>query len=176
MEPQPTLAREERGINPLIPAVGAGLVAAVVAGVVWGLIVKWSDYEVGVVAWGIGFVVGTAVLTAARGARGIPYQAVAIVFALFGILLGKYLSFVWVLQEVAKEQTGGAVSVPLFSKDTVDFFWEARSDVFGWIDLLWAGLAVVTAWRMLAPEEPVPAAVQEREPEGARLDGPSEPR
>ena len=36
----------------LFPAVVAGLVAAIVGGVVWGLIVKISDYEVGIVAWG----------------------------------------------------------------------------------------------------------------------------
>jgi hypothetical protein len=43
----------------------AGLVAAVAGGVAWGLIVRWSGYEVGFVAWGIGFLVGSAVALAA---------------------------------------------------------------------------------------------------------------
>ncbi len=174
MEPQPTLARDDRGITPLLAAVGAGLVAAIACGVVWGLIVKWSEYEVGVAAWGIGFVVGMAILFATRGARGIPYQAVAIAFALLGILIGKYLSFVWVLQGVAEEETGGLLEIPIFSSDTVDLFWSSRSEVFSWIDLLWAGLAVITAWRVLAPEEPVAAPADE--PEQTPQAQPGEPR
>lgn len=170
------MTRDERGISPLFPAVGAGLVAAIACGVIWGLIVKWSEYEVGFVAWGIGFVVGMAVLFATRGARGIPYQAVAIVFALLGILLGKYLAFVWVLQEVAEEETGGLIDVPLFSGDTVDLFWSSRSEVFSWIDLLWAALAVITAWRVLGPEEPEPeVAAPAGEPEQRPQTEPSQP-
>jgi hypothetical protein len=56
----------------LLPAIGAGLVAALVGGIVWGLIVKISDYEVGFVAWGIGFIAGTAVVLSSRGAKGPP--------------------------------------------------------------------------------------------------------
>jgi hypothetical protein len=152
----------------LLPAIGAGLVAAIVGGVVWGLIVKWTDYEVGFVAWGIGFLVGLAVVTATRGARGPVFQVVAVVCALLGILLGKYLSFAWVLQEVAESQTQGLVEISVLSTDTVDLFREELDTVFDWIDILWVGLAVFTAWRALQPEpepEPAPAHEPEREPE-----------
>src|SRR5918998_2477573 len=137
-------------------AIGAGLVAAIVGGVVWGLIVKWTHYEVGFVAWGIGFLVGIAVVTATRGTRGPVFQVVAVACALLGILLGKYLSFAWVLADVAREETGGAVEISVLSMDTVDLFREELGTVFGWFDLLWAGLAVYTAWRALQPEEPEP--------------------
>jgi hypothetical protein len=149
------MIEEDRGT--LVKAVLAALGAAVAGGVIWGLIVKWSDYEVGFVAWGIGFVAGMAVLTATGGRRGLPLQAIAIVAALLGIVVGKYLSYAWVLQEVADEQTGGAVDISVFSRDTVDFFREDLGEVFGWIDLLWVALAVITAWRALAPEAPEPA-------------------
>jgi hypothetical protein len=145
------MIEEDRGT--LVKAVLAAVMAAVVGGVIWGLIVKWSDYEVGFVAWGIGFVAGMAVLLATGGRRGLPLQVIAIVAALFGILIGKYLSYAWVLQEVVEEQLGGAIEVPIFSRDTVDSFREDLSSVFSWIDLLWVGLAVVTAWRVLSPEE-----------------------
>jgi hypothetical protein len=46
----------------------------------------------------------------------------------------------------------------------VDFFREDLSEVFGWIDLLWVALAVITAWRVLAPEEPDVAPEPEPEP------------
>jgi hypothetical protein len=150
----------------LLPAILAGLVAAIVGGVVWGLIVKWTDYEVGFVAWGIGFLVGLAVVTATRGARGPVFQVVAILCALLGIVVGKYLSFVWVLQEVAERATQGAVDFPVFSLDTVDLFLDELGTVFDWIDILWIGLAVYTAWRALQPEpEPQPEPAPEREPE-----------
>jgi hypothetical protein len=145
-------------------AVGAGLVAAVVGGVVWGLIVKWTDYEVGFVAWGIGFLVGAAIVAATRGARGLDLQVVAVLCALVGIVVGKYLSFAWVLQEVAERETRGLVEISVLSTDTVDLFLEELDTVFDWIDILWVGFAVYTAWRALQPEEPEPAEAPEPEP------------
>jgi hypothetical protein len=138
---------ESRAIGPgnLLRAAGAGLVAALVGGIVWGLIVKWTQYELGFVAWGIGFLVGTAVVYGARNLRGIPFQLIAVVFALLGIAIGKYLGFVWVGQD---ELDKIGIDLPLFSKDTFDLYWDARKDVWGWWDLLWVGLAVVTAFRI----------------------------
>ena len=41
--------------------------------------------------------------------------------------------------------------------DTFDLFRDNLDTVFGWIDLLWVGLAVLSAWRALQPEDPEPA-------------------
>ncbi len=131
----------------------AGLIAAILGGVAWGLIVRWSGYEVGFVAWGIGFLVGTAVALGARGVRGLPYQVVAVVLSLAGILLGKYLSFAWTLGDVFEEENL-PVEVPILSRDTWDAFMDAREDIWSLFDLLWVGLAVFTAWRALQPVEP----------------------
>ncbi len=155
------MIEDDRGV--LVRAIPAGLIAALAGGVAWGLIVKWSEYEVGFVAWGIGFLVGLAVVTATGGRRGPLLQAVAIVSSLIGILVGKYLSYALVVQQVANEETGGAVNLSIFSREMFDFFREDLNNVFGWIDLLWAGFAVFTAWRALAPEEPEVAS--EAEPE-----------
>lgn len=150
------LASEDRSAaGTYVPAILAGLVAAVAGGIAWGLIVKWTDYEIGFAAWGIGFLTGIAVLTATRGVRGLPFQAIAVGSALLGIGLGKYLSFAWVLQEQAVES-----EFPVFSRDTLDFFFDNLGFVFDWIDLLWAGLAVYTAWRALQPQEPEPERVE----------------
>ena len=157
MASDPVLVREERSADAaLLPALAAGLVAAVVGGVVWGLIVKWTDYEVGFAAWVIGFLVGQAVATVTR-ARGLVLQVVAVLCALLGILIGKYLSFVWVLQNAAEDEFGEGVDIPVFSMDTFDLFRDNLDTIFGWIDLLWVGLAVVSAWRALQPEGPEPA-------------------
>jgi hypothetical protein len=95
----------------------------------------------------------------ARNLRGIPFQLTAVLFALLGIALGKYLGFVWVGQD---ELEAVGIDLPVFSKDTFDLFWDARKDVWGWWDLLWVGLAVVTAFRIPQPEpEPEPDAAQQ---------------
>ena len=139
----------------LLPAIGAGLVAALVGGIVWGLISKFSDYEVGIVAWGIGWIAGTAVVLATGGARGPRLQVIAVVSSLVGILLGKYLGYAFDIQEAAKAV---GVDIGLVSGDMFTFFREDLGDVFGPFDLLWVGLAVFTAWRIAQLDEPEPAA------------------
>lgn len=137
----------------LLLAVAAGLVAAVVGGVAWGLVVKWTEYEIGIVAWGIGFLVGAAVVAATRGGKGPALQAVAVVSALLGILLGKYLGYAFAIQEEA-DQAG--VQLGLFSSEMRTFFRDDLGSVFGLFDLLWIGLALFTAWRALQRQEPEP--------------------
>ena len=135
-------------------ALAASLAAGIVGGVVWGLIVKWSNYEIGIVAWAIGFLAGTVVAVVAGRARGPHFQAIAVVGALVGVLLGKYLSFAFSVQEDA-DSIG--VSIGILSSEMFRFFRENLSDVFGLFDLLWIGLAVFTAWR-IPGEESAPAA------------------
>jgi len=137
---------EPRGVTAL--ALLAGLVAAIVGGIAWGLVVGWTDYEVGIAAWGVGALVGFAVAGAAGRRRGEDLQVAAVVFALLGILLGKYLAFAFVV----REEFGGAIG--LLSGDMFSLFRDSLREVFGLFDLLWAGLAVVTAWFALRPAEP----------------------
>jgi hypothetical protein len=137
----------------LVLPLAAALAAGVVGGVLWGLIVKWSNYEVGIVAWAIGFMAGTAVANVARG-RGPQLQVIAVVGALVGILLGKYLSFAFAVQEDAQAV---GVELGVLSSEMFRFFRENLSDVFGLFDLLWIGFAVFTAWR-IPGEEQSPAA------------------
>jgi signal peptidase I len=144
--PPAPVQREPEREAPFGLALIAGLAAAVAGGLAWGLVVKWTDYEVGIAAWGVGALVGYAVLAAAGGRKGSDLQAVAVAFALLGVLLGKYLAFAFVVQE-------SLPAVGLFSGDMITFFREALRDVFGLFDVLWIGLAVATAWLALRPEE-----------------------
>jgi hypothetical protein len=143
---RPRSAESERApIAALLPAALAGLVAAVVAGVVWGLIVKSTNYEIGIAAWGVGLLAGWAVHLAA-GRRIRPELAVvAVIAALLGIFIGKYLSFVFVVRD---EGSKLGIDVPLFSSRTWHLFWDSKSDVFSFFDVIWIGLAVVTAARV----------------------------
>ena len=139
----------------LAPAALAALGAALAGGVAWGLIVKATDYEVGIVAWAIGFLAGTAAVLVARDARGLPLQIAAVVAALLGILLGKYLGYAWAAEN-AIEPLG--LEVDILSTPMVRAFRDDLDLVFGWFDLLWVGLAAFTAWRATMPPAREPAA------------------
>ena len=156
LEPNTETARNDSGA--VIPGLLGGLAAAVAGGLAWALIVIKTDYEIGIAAWGIGFLAGWAVVQAARGRKGLPLQVVAVLTALFGVALGKYVTFAYIYRE-ASEAIGA--SVPSYvSGDTLDAFFDNLGTVFGWWDLLWAGLAVAAAWRIPAPEEP--SALEDR--------------
>jgi hypothetical protein len=144
---------EEYSSEALLPGLAGGILAALVGGVVWGLIVILTDYEVGFVAWGIGFLAGFLVVRFAGGRKGAPLQAIAIVSSLVGIVLGKYIAYVYFVKEVVRERISeeAADSIGYFDTDVMSAFREDFSNVFGGYDLLWAGLAIFTAWRMARP-------------------------
>jgi hypothetical protein len=133
----------------LVPAVAGGLAAALVGGSVWGLIVILTDYEVGFVAWGIGLLSGLAVVRFAGGRKGGPLQAVAVASSLLGIVIGKYISFAYFFKKAVEERFG--VDVSYFDSNIFTAFRDNLGDVFGGFDLLWAALAVITAWRLTSP-------------------------
>jgi uncharacterized integral membrane protein len=137
----------------LLPAVAGGLLAAIVGGAVWGLIVILTDYEVGFVAWGIGFLAGFLVVRFAGGRKGAPLQVIAIASSLVGIVLGKYIAYVYFIKEAVREQVSeeAADSIGYFDTEVMRAFREDFSNVFSGYDLLWAGLAIFTAWRMARP-------------------------
>ncbi|MGH3072490.1 MAG: signal peptidase I [Gaiellaceae bacterium] len=145
-EPEPEPIRtDETGSSGL--AVLAGLVAAIAGGVAWGLIAKTTDYEVGIVAWGIGFVTGYAVERAAGGRRSAELQLFAIVAALLGVLVGKYLGFAFSVQDDV------GLTFGVLSSDMINLFRDSLGEVFGLYDLVWTGLAVASAWYALRPQE-----------------------
>jgi hypothetical protein len=149
----PELARvaeaERYSPSALVPAIAGGVLAALVGGFVWGLIVIVTDYEVGFVAWGIGFLAGIAVVRFAGGRKGGPLQAVAVVASLLGIVTGKYISFAYFFKKAVDDRFG--VELSYFDSTIFTTFRENLGDVFGGFDLLWAGLAIVTAWRLARP-------------------------
>jgi len=135
---------EEAG-NPVL-ALLAALVAALAGAIVWAFVVKTTDYEVGVLAWGIGFAAAGAARTATRGG-GLPVQIPAAVAAAIGVLVGKYLSYALIVQEQFPGEIG------LFSAEMRRLFRQDLNLVFGLFDLLWLGLAVGTAWYLSRPQE-----------------------
>lgn len=144
------VAEEERFTGSALgPGIAGGLIAAVVGGFLWGLIVILSEYEIGIAAWGIGFIVGFGVVRFAGGAKGTPLQVVAVVSSVLGIVIGKYISYAYFFKQAVSDRFD--VDISYFDSEIFRAFRENLGDVFGGFDLIWAGLAVVTAWQLTRP-------------------------
>ena len=139
----------------------AGVTAAVLGGIAWGLVAKWTSYETGVLALGVGLLTAFAVHRASGGRRGPELQVIAVATALLGILIGKYLTFAFVTQEVER---GFGADVGIFSGEMLRLFRDGLHDIFGRFDLLWIGLAAAAAWIGLQADDSETATAPAQEP------------
>jgi len=140
--------QEQITIESYSPAlIGAGL-AAVVGGILWGLIVIFSDYEIGIMAWGMGILTGYAVVKFSKGKKGVPFQIIAVLASLVGIIIGKYISFYHFLYQAVAADSGGeaAANITIFSGAVMKIFVNEFGSLVSGYDLLWLFLAVSTAW------------------------------
>ena len=165
--------RGEAGSNRLLTVVLAGLGAALVGGIAWGLLVRWTDREWGVAAWAIGGLVGAVVVRAAQPYRGRPFQLIAVVCAVLGVVLGKYLEVAWGVVDLSGERLG------VFSSLTWEIFTDRDSGVWSWYDAIWFAAAVFTAYRMpgvrAGEHEPAPAPLQQQAADTSWVNPPPEP-
>jgi hypothetical protein len=99
--------------------------------------------------------VGIAVVRFVGGRKGAPLQTVAVLLSLLGIVTGKYISFAYFFKKAVDDRFG--VDLSYFDSIIFTTFRENLGDVFGGFDLLWAGLAMVTAWRLTRPSGFLPA-------------------
>ena len=107
----------------LVRATIAGGVAALIGGGVWAGLAIGTQKEVAWVAWGIGVLCGFAVSKLGRG-HGTIFQAMAAIFSLLGIAIGK-LGFVM--------SVGSEITI---------------MDTLGPVDIVFVVLAVASAWQM----------------------------
>lgn len=139
--------KEELDSTTIPKALLAAGVAAVVGGAIWGLIVSYTDTEIGFMAIGIGLLAGYAVVWF-TGRKGLPLQIIAVGGALVGILIGKYLYFYDALKTYAIEEigAGAAEQITIFSIDVIQFFFENIFSFSSFYDILWIVFAVAAAW------------------------------
>lgn len=138
---RPTVPEQPVRTPEILLATVAGVLAALVAGLVWGLVARATGNELQVVAVGVGFVAGLAV--AMVGRRGSPFTTIAVVATAIGILVGKYLSFAFVFREQIGFEVGRPVGA--LSGDMLDAFRDRIGDVFSIFDAVWLGIAIVAA-------------------------------
>lgn len=129
-------------------AIIGGFVAAITGGVLWGLLVIYTEHEYGMAALGLGFIAGAAVALFSRGVKGVSLQVIAVGASLLGIIIGKYFTFYHFLkQAIASESdVNAAANVNLFSIGLIQMFFKNISAMVSGYDILWVLLAVATAW------------------------------
>lgn len=145
------VAKEEQiTFQSILGALIGGSVAAVIGGAIWGLIVIYTGYVIGYMAWAIGGLAGFGVALFAGGKRGIPLQVVAVLASVLGILVGKYFVFFHYMKEVVSKEYGAeaASNLSMLSEAVIQFFIENIELVMSGFDFLWIIFAVVTAWRI----------------------------
>ena len=141
-----------------------GLGAAILGGVIWGLVIIYTGFEAGLVAWALGWFCGWAVVKLTGGKKGLQAQAVAIVSSLLGILLGKYIAFYHFLTEAVTEEHGAeaAAEISIFSGAVIEEFFMSIGDMLEPLDFFFVAAAIYTAWSLTrglgvkAPDTGVP--------------------
>lgn len=84
----------------------AGAAAALAGGVAWALIVRLTDFEIGFVAVGVGFLVGAAMIRTTDARGKVPgIQAAGL--AAIGLLFAKMLIVQWVTIPLVQDQLQG---------------------------------------------------------------------
>lgn len=150
--PEVMRAAEAERFEPraLVPAALAGLLAAVVGGAVWAVVVVKTGYEIGFAAVGIGILAGYSVVFATRGRRGVPLQVTAVLASALGVALGKYFTYVWDVKKAVEDAFGAeaADEVSVFDSQSVRFFFEDADKLFSFDDALWFAFAIYAAWRI----------------------------
>lgn len=154
---------EQFSASAVVPGLLGGVLGAVLGGGVWAGIVILTDYELGIIAWGIGGVCGFGVVLLAKGRKGVPLQLIAVVTSVVGILMGKYFTFYYFLKDALLGEYGveGVAEISVLSMDTIRYFVEALPEMVSGYDALWVLLAVITAWRIpkasgISVKSPVP--------------------
>ena len=105
-KPQDYRAMREERPEGTMNATVAGAVGALAGGLAWYLAVRTSGYEVGWIAWGIGFLVGAAMAWATpRRSKSLAVRAG--VMATLGLVVGKLLILQWMAGPALTQELQG---------------------------------------------------------------------
>jgi hypothetical protein len=140
----PPLPIGDSGVNfPM--AIAAGLVAAAVGAGVWYWIVVLTDTMLGIIAIGVGFLVGLAIKFGAGKQGAVPLQILGAVLALLSIVAGEYLIIHhWIRQ--ANTDFTGWLTASEFIEVYTEYIKEAP------ITVLFYGIAVYQGYILPKPD------------------------
>lgn len=130
-------------LRPLAFAIGAGAIGAAV----WFGSVALTDYKLGLIAVGLGWLVGFATVTGAggRGSAGLALMSLGVAVA--AMLAGEYLMVNHFVLKAVAEQTPGAELVTFISATP---FFEVYRESFSPLDLVFYAIGAYEAWKLPA--------------------------
>jgi hypothetical protein len=119
----------------------AGLIAAVAGAAVWAGVTVVTEYQIGWMAVGLGFLVGIAIRTMGRGIDQV-FGVVGAVMALVGCVLGNVFTIAWYLSA----QTGSSLMSVLTQLD-MELMIDLITESFQVMDILFYGLALYFGYK-----------------------------
>lgn len=123
-------------------AIAAGMLSATIGAVVWAAVTVATQYQIGWMAIGVGFLVGYAVRTFGKGMSTV-YGVVGAGFALLGCVAGNFLSIIGFVAN--EEQLGYAETLGAFN---FAGFPELMIATFSPIDLLFYAIALFQGYKL----------------------------
>lgn len=134
-----------------------GLAGALLGGALWAKYIQWTGLTAGWVALAIGIFVGIGVLLVGRS-RQFSISIVAALFAVIGILTGKYLDVQWNYPETVMVAILDKNDAPSDELDSIDEMiemkgsdipvWQLMRQRMQWIDLLYYVVSAYIAFRV----------------------------
>jgi hypothetical protein len=134
-----------------------GLAGALLGGALWAKYIQWTGLTAGWVALAIGIFTGIGVLLVGRS-RQISISVVAALFAVVGILTGKYLDVQWNYPETVMVAILEKHDEPSDELDGIDEMiemkgsdipvWQLMRQRMQWIDLLYYVVSAYIAFRI----------------------------
>jgi hypothetical protein len=134
-------------------SIPAGLLASIIGGAIWGVIVLLGSYSAGFMTLGVGLLTGLAVVFFS-GQRGWLSQIVSGLLCLVGIAIGHYASFYALVKAAVTEAYGPTIAEQSrwLNLGFLRFFIDSLPDLFDRYDFIWLGLGVVVA--LIVPLKP----------------------
>ena len=140
----------------LLVGIAAGGVAALIGAGIWALITILTNYQIGWMAIGVGFLVGMAVRIAGKGIDTV-FGVVGATMALLGCLLGNLFTLCYF---IGIEYEIGTLDV--LTQLDLSMVFGLFKETFSPIDLLFYGIAVYEGYRL---------SFRVEEEEGSLLEG-----
>ena len=125
----------------LAMGVFAGFIAAIAGAAVWGMVTAYTEYQIGYMAIGVGFLVGFAVRVAGKGIDP-SFGVVSAVLALLGCVLGNLWTMTYFL--AAKQ---GVPFVKAVTQLNPDIAVNIMVSTFSYMDVVFYGLALYFGYK-----------------------------
>ena len=146
----PITADSSSGTISYIGAIIGGIIGAAIGGAIWAGVAIIGDVEIGFLAILVGALAGLGVNFGSGRVGGLPYQIIAVILATVGIMIGKYITVfhfvqLGVVQEFGQE-AWNEFGYTIFSGEYFNDFMSILPETFEILDILFFGLAIITAF------------------------------